>query len=450
MTSKTRTALRALVVVASAGVLAAPGVAPALRVAPGFEDRGPGNVREHRESPVRDRRDGDPMSLGIAARGELATPPGEDLVAPGVSVYEGTVSGPNRVHVITIDPRASTTIDVATATTRLPGLDLTTDIAEREHAIAAVNGDYGLFPSRPGHALIDDGVLKQTSPLGLSRGKGFAVRQDGTASFLGRPALTITADPSSGPSFEIDEWNVDDPRHHSIVGYSGYGGELVVPPGDVCAARLLPVGAATWAAPGQDGVVRSYEVDARRCTSRPMPLGSGPGSGPGSGIVIASGTEGVTAAKISRLQPGDSVSIGWSLGWPGVTDLIGGSPVLVEDSRVVVDASCDTYLCGPQPRTAVGITQDGKIVLAVIDGRWPGESVGMTLAELANFMRDQGATWALNLDGGGSSTMWVKGRGIISRPSDGAERVVSSAILILPGRDRSEPALTDLGDPPTA
>jgi hypothetical protein len=81
------------------------------------------------------------------------------------------------------------------------------------------------------------------------------------------------------------------------------------------------------------------------------------------------------------------------------------------------------------------------VLLVVIDGRQPGWSVGMTEVEEANFMQDKlGATFAMNMDGGGSSTMWANGK-IKNRPSDGSERAVSSAIVVLPNGDSGEPTL---------
>ena len=86
------------------------------------------------------------------------------------------------------------------------------------------------------------------------------------------------------------------------------------------------------------------------------------------------------------------------------------------------------------PRTAVGILRDGSYMLVTIDGHRPGYSVGATLTELGNTMKGLGVVEAMNLDGGGSTTMWVKGR-VANRPSDGFERSVSNALLVLP-RDR--------------
>lgn len=82
------------------------------------------------------------------------------------------------------------------------------------------------------------------------------------------------------------------------------------------------------------------------------------------------------------------------------------------------------------PRTALGFTGDHKqLILAVVDGRATGR-VGMTCAQLATLMAEFGADDAVNLDGGGSSTMWIAGSGVINYPSDGAERVVANHLAI--------------------
>ena len=74
---------------------------------------------------------------------------------------------------------------------------------------------------------------------------------------------------------------------------------------------------------------------------------------------------------------------------------------------------------------------DGTLLLVTVDGRLPGWSVGMTLAQSARLMRSLGARDALNLDGGGSSTMVVRGE-VVNRPADGLERRVSDGLFALP------------------
>ncbi len=92
----------------------------------------------------------------------------------------------------------------------------------------------------------------------------------------------------------------------------------------------------------------------------------------------------------------------------------------------------------PQPRTAIGYSRNGRyLYLVVVDGRQAFYSEGMTLQELADWMISQGAQYAMNLDGGGSSTMVVQDR-------DGQPRLLNSPIdNYLPGRER--PVANHLG-----
>jgi exopolysaccharide biosynthesis protein len=91
------------------------------------------------------------------------------------------------------------------------------------------------------------------------------------------------------------------------------------------------------------------------------------------------------------------------------------------------------------PRTAVGLTKDKHLILVTVDGRQK-DAVGMSIPELTKLMEELKCTYALNLDGGGSTTMYIKGedhQGIVNYPTDNrifdheGERPVSNAILIL-------------------
>ncbi|HMO79691.1 MAG TPA: phosphodiester glycosidase family protein [Pyrinomonadaceae bacterium] len=82
------------------------------------------------------------------------------------------------------------------------------------------------------------------------------------------------------------------------------------------------------------------------------------------------------------------------------------------------------------PRTAVAKMKDGKFLMITVDGRQPGVSVGMTLQELAEYLLSVGAVDAINLDGGGSTTMFLDGR-VVNTPSDqNGERKVGDAIIV--------------------
>jgi hypothetical protein len=113
---------------------------------------------------------------------------------------------------------------------------------------------------------------------------------------------------------------------------------------------------------------------------------------------------------------------------------LSGESLLVAGGQPVPDLENRT----PQPRTAVGYSRNGRyLYLVVVDGRQPLYSEGMTLDELSRFMISLGAQYAMNLDGGGSSTMVVQG-------PDGAPSVLNSPIdNCIPGRER--PVANHLG-----
>jgi len=126
------------------------------------------------------------------------------------------------------------------------------------------------------------------------------------------------------------------------------------------------------------------------------------------------------------------------------TLMVGGGPRLLRGGRVTVTAKAEgfappqapaffgTFVAARQPRTLAGVRTDGTVLLVTVDGRRPGWSAGMTLREAARLMRSLGAHDALNLDGGGSSTMTVRGE-VVNRPSDRAgERAVSDGVYALP------------------
>lgn len=119
-------------------------------------------------------------------------------------------------------------------------------------------------------------------------------------------------------------------------------------------------------------------------------------------------------------------------------EAVGGRPVIVRDGQVSTEATdANAFATTRHPRTAVGITTDGHLLLVVVDGRQPSFSVGMSLAELADLMRGLGAHEALNLDGGGSTTMVARDPAsgelrIVNRPSDKAgERPVGDALAVV-------------------
>jgi hypothetical protein len=126
------------------------------------------------------------------------------------------------------------------------------------------------------------------------------------------------------------------------------------------------------------------------------------------------------------------------MGWPQVLDTVGGNPVLLRGGKTVFRCTGNSYFCSRNPRTGIGVTKDGHLILAVVDGRRSG-SVGMTPGEFADLFKHLGAKSALNMDGGGSSTMYLRGT-VRNVPSDGPERPVATSLLVLRGADPNQPA----------
>jgi hypothetical protein len=156
----------------------------------------------------------------------------------------------------------------------------------------------------------------------------------------------------------------------------------------------------------------------------------------GGAVLLARGTQ---VAKLQQeAPPGTQVLTRLILSpdWlaSGVTDALGGGPVIVRNGKAVWTAGEDflpTQLGPRNPRTAVGQRRDGKIILLAVDGRRRGYSVGMTNWELAQAMVRLGAVTASSLDAGGSTTMAFEGK-LLNRPSDrGGERPVAETLAVL-------------------
>jgi len=95
------------------------------------------------------------------------------------------------------------------------------------------------------------------------------------------------------------------------------------------------------------------------------------------------------------------------------------------------------FSAGRHPRSAVGVSRDGRTLWLVAVGGRSTTSVGMTLPELGALLRELGAWDAMNLDGGGSTALVLRGRGVVSAPSDPAgERTVGSVVLLIEGAAR--------------
>ena len=122
----------------------------------------------------------------------------------------------------------------------------------------------------------------------------------------------------------------------------------------------------------------------------------------------------------------------------GVWNTLSFGPALVADGAVIdgigsveIDTNFGNHsIQGEQPRTLVGVQEDGTLVFVVVDGRDDGYSRGMTMTEAAELMVSLGCETAYNLDGGGSSTMYFDGEVVNQPGGNGNERGTSDVLYI--------------------
>ncbi len=143
----------------------------------------------------------------------------------------------------------------------------------------------------------------------------------------------------------------------------------------------------------------------------------------------------VISAPLSVLKPflnakKIKITLNTSPEWKNVRHIISGGPYLVKNSEVFVDMTAQKLgaIGGKNPRTAIGYTADDIFIMVAVDGR-EGSSVGMTLMQLANFMKSLGCTDAINLDGGGSTVMYVGGQ-VVNKPAFKGGIAISNALVL--------------------
>ena len=138
--------------------------------------------------------------------------------------------------------------------------------------------------------------------------------------------------------------------------------------------------------------------------------------------------------------------------WQDVEQAIGGGPWLVRDGKIFVDGdaerlSATDFVNARHARSAIGVCTDGSLLLVAVDGR-KATSRGVTLPEMAAILKRLGAQQAINLDGGGSTTMVVAGS-VVNSPSDGKERPVANGLLVFANAPKTN-AIPSLSRSPSA
>ncbi len=371
--------------------------------------------------PHRDTRrplhtsDGEPGSIALPLPTGMRSATRSDgvswRVAPGVSYTrwdQVDARGPIRAHLLTVKRRPGVRIDYA-AMSQVRQTAPVKDILAEDAAIAGVNGDF-----------FDIGATG--APLGLGQD-----RQRG---------LVHARDYGWNSAFFINRWGKPDigtlpmvarVRHHPELTITNLNSPFVKANGIGAYTRGWGTTAGYRHTAGQRRQVRAVHVrDGRVVASRKkLPQGKAV-----DGLLLIGRGEG--AEQLQTLEIGTKIRLRRHLeGEPRVA--ISGNRILVQDG--LVERLDDQEL---HPRTAIGVDSDsGDVLMLVVDGR-QDFSRGATMAELARLMVDLGADEALNLDGGGSSTMVARkltrhhGRKVrvVNSPSSGYSRSVANALQV--------------------
>lgn len=354
-------------------------------------------------------------------------------LAPGVSYHKvHLLEGPWWIHIVEVDLsrawREGIRLRTANAPAEQGGVERTSVLGQE--ALAAINGDF-FYTSETSHAAglqISEGMLLQ----GPQRRSALAISRSGKpliASFGMDMGVVL----SSGQVVPISGFNRA-PREGELTLYNvraqswrdsvhaEFGFQLQSLQGfsilnDTLAVQVLQLRRRAW----------------------PLVLERG------QWLIAADSGRG----DVARIAPGDTLRLFCRLPPAGeaLQEALGGGPRILRDGAISIEYEREglspAFAQERHPRTAVGYTQNGQVLfLVVVDGRQPGFSVGMTLEELAHFMRlrladfslvRENAYQALNLDGGGSTTMAVKGE-VVNSPSDQTgERPVANALLVVKG-----------------
>lgn len=399
-----------------AGLLALPNPAGAQLDDPGRTGNGGGHGSSPSGGPVPRRL----LHSSDGVRGPIApevspylrsqvrrSTPRSFVVAPGVTYMswdQTDARGPIRAHLLSIRyDQPGIRLDYAD-----PGKVATTDQVRDmldSNAVAGVNGDF--------FDIGDTGA-----PLGVGKARTGAMRhgpRDGwnNAFFLGRQGRpTIDVLPTGGRIKQHPDWTVTNVNSPSVRvdGIGMYTSSW----GRTSGYRVTD---------GQQQGVAQVLVRNGTVQWRKRKLTAGD---PIQGTLLVG--RGLGAQRLNTLTKGDRINVSrWVVGKPRMA--ITGNKFLVRDGLITVVDDREMH-----PRTAVGISRDThEILLLVIDGR-QSFSRGYTMVELANLMIDLGADEALNLDGGGSSTMVARKpngqRGVLNSPSDGVQRPVANALEV--------------------
>jgi hypothetical protein len=373
----------------------------------------------------------DGLSTAPAAHWRSSFPTADSLrvqtIAPGVEhAFVWQAAGPWAIHVVSIDRGACTPgIRAVHAGPPLTAAASTSSLAGA--ALAAINAD---FFALPGGTPVGAQVTAGEVVIGPGRRPVIGVTAAGSA-WMGVGALAGDVRHRSDVAGigQVNRPRAGDaghPKTTALTLFTHWWGRPVTADS---AAISLGVRIIAGSAARGTGVVMAATRTAGVAIGRDRIAFQGDTASDGAGAWLARRSVGDTIEWELSLVPA-----GATRGAQSANDAVGGFPLLLRNGAVVTDAGeriVDSFGPVRHPRTAVGWTANGaRMLWVVVDGRQPPWSDGMTLAELTTLFQQLGATDAINLDGGGSTTMVVEGR-VVNRVSDrNGERAVGNALVL--------------------
>lgn len=402
--------------------------------------------------------------LAPAARAaEGLAPPGyrvthAEELRPGLSHFTLRRSRtPRVVNVARLSAGSSLVLRSVVAAETAPRTERTSAICRRARCLVAVNGDFfSASTGQPTGGVVTSGELVR-SPN--DRHHQLMLDTHGRPS-AGRLAWRGTLVPTDLQSTAITGVNVTRAANATVLYTPSFGASTATNRhGNELVMRVVqPSGALRL---GQTALVRFEELRSGQ-EDAPIPRDGAVLSGHGRGekalATLWARVRAGTAAREALLRIEAS---------GGVLESVGGTPILVRDGKRWFADTARSFVRDRHPRTMVGWNRAGDVFLVTVDGRQRGYSQGMTLAEAADFMIRLGATDAINLDGGGSTTFVERGV-VANRPSDRAvrragrtviapaprrgdrvlgnvERPVANALVVVPRDATDHPAVNPLG-----
>ena len=367
------------------------------------------DVLPDKQEPVKPQTQDKPGTTVLRGSGEPKGTAGptrdftEIQLAPGLkkTIYSRWDSdGPVKAFFIEAD-KSRYRIKPALDGNQVIGRESVSRISDEQDAVAAVNASYFAWNGDILGDLKIDGTVVGTTYMERT---AMGIKDDGSVIF-GRPNYSglVTLGSRSWPVGGVNAERGAD----SLVLYNHWYGP---------STRTNEY--------GLEFVVKNGKVVDIRTGNTPIPS---------NGVVVS--VHGTAMAAFQGIRVGDAADIQEDMGneWNRVNQVIGAGPRLLANGKIQVTAGEEKFPSdiryGRAPRSAFGVTKDGNYVLAVVDGR-QSQSHGCTLTEWAELLKQYGCVNALNFDGGGSSALVIGGK-LQNSPSDGEERSVGSALVIL-------------------